>query len=164
MIFPVPSAEESFAALRRLRVVATGIVAVALLAAGGWKLFRPDPSVTMMSRYLQSPRATRAGGCLEIALALWLISGRSPKLAPVTAAGALVGLSILIGSEIQRDAPLPCGCFPTRANPQGASAVRYELSVALGRNAFLVVLCGVAVWLDPSDEPEMPRPAFDRLA
>lgn len=130
--------------------MATAIVAVALLTAGGWKLFRPDPAVTMLSRYLPSPRAARAAGCLEIAVALWLLSGRSPKLAPAVTAGGLAGMMLLIGGELRRDRPLPCGCFPVHRTAASTPAVRQELSVAIGRDAFLILLCGLSGALTPA--------------
>ncbi|HEX8323692.1 MAG TPA: MauE/DoxX family redox-associated membrane protein [Tepidisphaeraceae bacterium] len=146
---PIPT--DLSAAPRRLRRVALGVVALALLAAGGTKLLRTEPSVTMINRYLPTPKAVRAGGCLEIALALWLISGRSPKLAPTVAAAALAGMALLVVSELRRDAPLPCGCFPTRTAPTDTAAVRQELSVAVGRDVFLAMLCGLAGALAPAE-------------
>lgn len=140
--------------VRRLRVTATVLVALALMTAGGWKLFRPDPSVTMLSRYLPTPRAARAAGCLEIALALWLLSGRSPVLAPTVAAGALAGLGLLVGTELKRDQPLPCGCFPVKTTSQNTVAVRRELSVAIGRDAFLVLLCVMSGTLAPPPDED----------
>ncbi|MGC4033991.1 MAG: hypothetical protein QM754_20105 [Tepidisphaeraceae bacterium] len=137
-------------AIKRLRRLALTVVAAGLLTAGGWKLYRPDSGITMLSRYLQTPKAIRAAGCLELALALWLVSGRNPKLAPGVAAATLLGLAVLVGGELRRDHPLPSGSFPHRGALLDSAAVRRELSVALGRDAFLAALGLLAAVTAPS--------------
>lgn len=154
MIRRVPDSPDRFKPVRRLRHVATALAALALLTAGGWKVVRPDAGVTMISRYLPSQQSVRAAACLEIAIALWLLSGRSPKLAPAVAGATFAGMALLVATELQRDQPLPCGCFPVQAVSQENSVVRRELSVALGRDAFLIVLCGMAMALAPSEKEE----------
>lgn len=136
-----------------LRWVATAIVAATFLVAGASKVWHPDAGVTMVGRYLRTPNAVRALGCMEIAMALWLLTGRNARLAPVTAAAALAGMALLIGAELQRNAPLPCGCLPMRPGVLDPFAARRGLWVSLGRNAFLIVLCGMSAALAPEEEP-----------
>ena len=152
-VVPAPPAESS--AVLRLRRVCLAVVAAMLIAAGGWKLYRPAESPTMIARAFPSPRAQRAIACLEIALGLWLLSGKSPRLAPAVAAAGLIATGCLMTSEFRRDRPLPCGCFPVRAVPIETAAVRRDLSLSIGRNAFLAVLCGLAAFTAPPEaDPE----------
>ena len=161
---PPPPPPASPVPVQRLRGVAIVIVATALLSAGGWKLWRPGDGLTMLNRALPNPRAVRAVACLEIAVGLWLLSGKSPRLAPATAAAGLIATACLMGSEIRRERPLPCGCFPVRAGPDDTAAVRQELAVSIGRNAFLVVLCGVAMGLTAGNPVGPQSSGFDRVA
>ena len=103
----------------------------------------------MISRAFPSPRAQRAIACLEIAIGLWLLSGKSPKLAPAVASAGLVASGCLMAGEFRREHPLPCGCFPVPVVAADTVAVRRDLSLSIGRNAFLVVLCGITVALAP---------------
>lgn len=146
---PDADAPESPAVLR-LRRVALAILVSGLLVGGGWKAWRPDAGLTMLARYLPTPQAVRAAGCLELALALWLVSGRNAKLAPGVAAGTFLGLTLLIGGELRRAQPLPSGRFPYRGALLDSASVRRELSVALGRDAFLAALGVLAVVSAPA--------------
>ena len=145
------------ASINRLRWCATIVVALVFAAAGCKKLITADAGVTMVGRYLPTPSGVRALGCMEVAMALWLLSGRNPKLAPATAAAILIGLSLLIGAELQRNAPLPCGCLPTFPG-EDPFAARRELWVGVARNGFLIVLCVLTAALVPQEMSLDPTP------
>ena len=152
--FVVPTPPTDSPALARLRRVALGLVAAAMIAAGGWKLWRPADGPTMLSRAFPAPQAQRAVAFMEIALGLWLLSGKSPRIAPGIAAAGLVATGCLMASEFRRERPLPCGCFPTRPVTAETVAVRRDLAISIGRNAFLVVLCGLAAVTAPADSQD----------
>ena len=169
MIGPVPARPVSFAAasaaLGRLRHTATLLVALALLVVGVREILRPDPAVTTaVDRYLDTPRGRRAGGCMEAALALWLVSGRNPKLAPAVVAAAVAGLGLMAAAELRRDRPLPSGLGPAPAVALATAATRSELSVAVARQAFLVGLCVLSGVLTPPEAVEPLAAPIDRFA
>jgi hypothetical protein len=134
-----------------LRAVATFIVAAVFLAAGVMKLHTGDPGGTMVSRYFQGADGARAVGCIEVGLALWLISLRTPRLAGLVATIALLALSAAIGLELNRERPLPCGCLEARPG-MDPFVVRHGLWLSLARNGFLIVMALLTVALSPSEQ------------
>lgn len=140
-------------ALKALRVSAAFVVALTFLIAGAQKLLHPDVGISMLARYAANPRAVAAVGCGELAIGLWLISFRFPRAAASVAIAALLGFSVLIGLELRRTQPLPCGCMPLLPGATEPHAVRRGLWVAEGRNAFLILLAaGSALLSDGGDE------------
>ena len=77
-------------------VTATILVALVFAAAGVQKVRKPDPTSTMVGRYIDSPQGVRAIGFMELGMALWLLSFRTPRIANGAAAAALVGFLSLI--------------------------------------------------------------------
>ncbi len=139
--------------LQILVATSTILVALVFFVAGVQKLRVPDPTVTMIGRYIDSPQAVRAIGFMEIGLATWMLSFRTPRLAGGAAALALAGFSVLIAVELQRNAPLPCGCLETRPGLESPHAIRRGLWVSLGRNAFLILCATSVAVLATSDKP-----------
>ena len=148
-----PASSPETLSLRILRVSAAVLVALTFLIAGGQKLLHPDVGISMLARYATNPRAVAAIGCGELAIGLWLVSFRFPRAAASVAIAALLGFSVLIGLELRRTQPLPCGCMPLFPGATEPHAIRRGLWVAEGRNAFLILLAaGSALLSDGRDE------------
>jgi hypothetical protein len=135
-----------------LRAVAILIVAGVFALAGIQKIRSGDPGETMVGRYFTGADGVRALGCIEVGLALWMLSFRNPRLAGLVTAGILAAFAGLIAMELLRERPLPCGCLQTRpgANPFD---VRTGLWISLGRNVFLCLLALLSAWLTPGEDP-----------
>lgn len=139
--------------IQLLVVTLTLIVALVFAVAGVQKLRLPDPTATMIGRYVDSPQGVRAIGCMEIGMALWLLSFRTPRLAGGAAAIALIGFSVMIAVELNRGASaLPCGCLETRPGLEAPHAIRRGLWISLARNGFLILCATGAAWLATPDK------------
>jgi uncharacterized membrane protein YphA (DoxX/SURF4 family) len=129
-----------------LWLTATLLVAVTFFVAGSGKVLAPAANPSMVDRYLDSAQSIRAVGLIEVGLALWLISARTPRWAAAFAAFALTVFSILIAIELNRTRPLPCGCLPMVPGVD-SFAIRKGLWISLGRNVFLIAMCALSAWL-----------------
>jgi uncharacterized membrane protein YphA (DoxX/SURF4 family) len=136
-----------------LKWTATLIVAATFLLAGAGKVASPSGALSLVDRYLSSAQSVRAVGLIEIGLALWLVSGRTPGWAAAFAGLSLAGFTGLIAVELSRTQPLPCGCLPTTPGAMDPFAVRKGLWIGIGRNVFLIALCGVSAWLAQPFKP-----------
>lgn len=146
-----------FKPVQLLVATCTILVALVFVVAGVQKLRVEDPAMTMVGRYISSPQAVRAIGCMEIGLALWLLSFRMPRLAPATAAVALAGFSVLIGIELGRGASaLPCGCLEIRPGLTNPHEIRRGLWMSLGRNGLLILCALTAAGLATPDNRAEP--------
>lgn len=127
------------------RFVCVALVATVFVIAGYHKI-TGDSSFTMVSRALPSPQAVRALGFAEIGLALWLLSLKTPRLSAAVTLITLAGFTGLILLELNRSAPLPCGCLEVRpgADP---FAVRAGLWASAGRNGILMILTTLSIVL-----------------
>ena len=131
-----------------LKWTATAIVAAAFLLAGAGKIAWPTTAApSMIDRYLPSGQSVRAVGLIEVGLALWLLSMRTPGWAAAFAGLVLTGFTALIVVELVRTQPLPCGCLPMTPAAMDPVAIRRGLWVGVGRNVFLVGMCAVSAWL-----------------
>jgi uncharacterized membrane protein YphA (DoxX/SURF4 family) len=130
-----------------LRWVCVIIVAGVFVLAGVGKVMSPDEAGTMVARFLKSPQTVRALGLCEIGLALWMLSGYLPRLSMSVAAGVLVVFILMIGAELQRNQPLPCGCLPLSPGQNDPHVIRRGLWMSIGRNGVLVGLSVVAILL-----------------
>jgi uncharacterized membrane protein YphA (DoxX/SURF4 family) len=132
-----------------LRWVCVIVVAGVFVLAGVGKVMNPDEAGTMVGRYLKSPETIRAVGFCEVGLALWLISAYLQRFAMSVGVGVLVAFTLMIGVELQRSQPLPCGCLEATPGQMEPHAVRRGLWVSIGRNGVLVGLSVVAILLIP---------------
>lgn len=130
-----------------LRWVCVIVVASVFVIAGVAKVMTPDEAGTMVARYLNSPQTVRALGLCEIGLALWMISGYLPRFSMSVAAGVLVVFAVMIGVELQRNQPLPCGCLEMTPGQTDPQAIRRGLWVSIARNGALVGLSVVSILL-----------------
>jgi len=130
-----------------LRVCCVLIVAGVFVISGVSKITGNGQEGSMVARYLNSVETVRALGFAEIALALWMLSFRMPRLSVGIAAGALLGFTVLIGVELNREKPLPCGCLQATPGIQDPHAIRRGLWGSIGRNGVLVSLSVVAIML-----------------
>ena len=130
----------------------TILVALVFAAAGVQKIRNPDPFGTMLGHYVDTKQGVTAVGCMEIGLALWLLSFRTPRLASSFAAIALVAFTLLIVFELSRNAPLPCGCLEATPGAENPQSIRQGLYVSIGRNVFLILCALVAAGLAESDK------------
>jgi hypothetical protein len=136
-----------------LRAVAILIVAGVFALAGVQKIRSGNPGETMVGRYFTGADGVRALGCIEVGVALWMLSFRNPRLAGIVTAGILAAFGGLIAMELYRERPLPCGCLQTRpgANPFD---VRTGLWISLARNVFLCFLALLSAWLTPANDSQ----------
>lgn len=130
-----------------LRWVCVIVVAGVFVIAGVAKVMRPDEAGTMVARYLNSPQTVRALGLCEIGLALWMVSGYLPRFSMSVAAGVLVVFALMIGVELQRNQPLPCGCLEMTPGQTDPQSIRRGLWLSIGRNGVLVGLSVVSILL-----------------
>jgi hypothetical protein len=142
-----------------LFILATLIVAATFCVAGATKIIRPAASPSMVDRYLPSAESVRAVGLIEVGMALWLVSLRTPRWAAGFAAVVLGAFTVLIAIELSRTAPLPCGCLPATPGGMDPFAVRRGLWIGGGRNVFLIGLCALSAVLAPPRRPDAALPA-----
>jgi len=134
-------------AVTLLRITCVGTLAAVFLLAGVQKLTAGDAGVTLLSRYVDSARAVQALGVFEIGLAAWLLSFRTPRLSAGVVIVVLLGFSVVIGLELRREQPLPCGCLRVTPGATSPHEVRRGLWISLGRNATLILLGAMNVIL-----------------
>lgn len=127
------------------RFACVALVAAVFVIAGVHKI-TGDYSDTMVQRALSSPQAVKALGYAEIGLALWLLSFKTPRLSAAVTLLALLGFTTLIALELNRTAPLPCGCLEVRPG-MDPHAVRASLWASVGRNGILMILTTVSIVL-----------------
>jgi uncharacterized membrane protein YphA (DoxX/SURF4 family) len=131
-----------------LKWTATVIVAATFLLAGLGKIAWPTTAApSMIDRYFPSGQSVRAVGLIEVGLALWLLSMRTPGWAAAFAGLVLAGFTALIIAELARTQPLPCGCLPSTPGAMDPFAIRKGLWIGVGRNVFLIGLCALSAWL-----------------
>ncbi len=130
-----------------LRFSCVLVVAGVFVVSGASKVMSDGQDLSMVGRYLNSVQSVKALGFAEIGLALWMLSFRMPRMSVGIAAAALVGFTVLIAVELNREKPLPCGCLQASPGVENPHAVRRGLWLSIGRNGVLMALSVVAIAL-----------------
>jgi hypothetical protein len=154
--------------MKRLTLMLRLVLAATFLGFGGLKLYglrtgHADTVQSMFNLYLGTHGPWRyLASASEIVLGLWLLSGLRLRAAATSALVVLVLFSALIGWELLKDDPVPCGCGATLAGPPPAlptqisqvwpppprdvAPIRRDLALGLARN--LALLIATAMILD----------------
>lgn len=124
-----------------LVTVAFGVVGGLFILSGIGKFLTANSEVpTMLARYLKQSDSIRAMACLEMALGLWLLSGRLSRVSMIVALLLLAFFTLLIYRELQQAIPLACGCMEIRPGALDPERIRRGLWLSFGRNIGLMVL------------------------
>lgn len=81
---------------------------------------------------------------VEVTLAAWLLSGRWPRAAAIACGVLLMPYAAVLGLELRKAQPLPCGCFFVTPGADDPDLIRRGLALGIARNLLLTLAC---VWV-----------------
>jgi uncharacterized membrane protein YphA (DoxX/SURF4 family) len=93
---------------------------------------------------------------LEILVGCWLLTGVWTRYSSIVTIVLLSSFTGLLFAESRRPIPKPCGCAAAASTQPSQSETRESLSLAIGRNAAMMLFCS-ALFVVASDGKKKPR-------